>query len=76
MNGVAVVRAKFKVDSIEKFEAHSTMRLSPVVGGSKENEQFWKRTPNGKIEFACLNHEATAKFEVGKSYYIDFIPSE
>lgn len=41
----------------------------PVTGGSTENEQFFKWTPSGKFEFGVTEEK---KFEVGKTYYVDF----
>lgn len=41
----------------------------PVTGGSEENEQFFRWTPNGKIEFGVTTEK---KFEPGEEYYLDF----
>ena len=73
------VRAKFKVESIErrkhwdrtKGEVH-TVRLSPVVGGSTENEQFYAATPGGSMELGTVSDDAAKNFELGAEYYIDF----
>jgi hypothetical protein len=71
-----MVRAKFKVSSITNYEGGTTgIVLSPVSCGSEENKQFWKYTPNGKIELSTINTEAVKQFEVGKEYYIDFTPA-
>lgn len=50
--------------------------LNPVVGNSEENKEFFKNTPNGRIEVSVLNPAAAAQFEVGQSYYIDFTKAE
>jgi hypothetical protein len=47
--------------------------FSPVCGGSKENEQFYKWTPSGKLEVGVYKEDA---FEPGKEYYIDITLAE
>lgn len=81
--GKNMVRAKFKVDSIEKFMGgdgelapEATIRLSPVYSGSKENEEFYRWTPAGQIVLATVNGQAVKQFEEGKEYYVDFTPAE
>jgi hypothetical protein len=71
------VRAKFLVESIQQWRnGGTTLVLSPVVGGSAENEQFFKWTPNGKIELLTVNEAAAAQFKLGQSYYIDFTEAD
>lgn len=70
------VRAKFRVDEITHRVGQTTIRMSPVTGGSSENESFWKYTPSGSIELQCLNDAATKQFEPGKEFFIDFTPAE
>lgn len=73
------VRAKFKVESItplvggdERPTPEATIRLRPVVSGSKENEAFYRWTPGGEIVLSTVNGNAVKHFEVGKEYYVDF----
>lgn len=67
------VRAKFVCNEVAKNMYGSTrVSFHPVTNGSKENEQFWKYTPAGKIEMQIDNPEAAAQFEVSKEYYVDF----
>jgi hypothetical protein len=72
------VRAKFKVQSIERVEAYGgeavTIKMGPVYSSSpdSENHAFWKATPSGNIILSVINPEAAAQFELGKEYYIDF----
>lgn len=79
------VRAKFFCS--QKGEAASTqgtsdlnkwvnIMLNPVHGNNEENAQFFKNTPNGRIELSVVNPAAAAQFEVGKEYYVDFTPAE
>lgn len=77
------VRAKFKVDAIERTKYGSvemqTVKLSPVYGGdaksSEENKKFWAASPSGSIQLGCVNAEAAKLFELGAEYYIDFTPA-
>jgi hypothetical protein len=78
-----IVRAKFKVDSIERQqwgvgqEVH-TIKMSPVYKTSDpndENSKFWKASPSGSIQLGCANPEAVKQFELGQEYYIDFTPA-
>lgn len=71
------VRAKFKVHMKNDTEGSgTTVYLVPVVGGSSENEQFYKYTPGGQIQLSTINDGAAAEFEVGKEYYVDFLLAE
>jgi len=71
------VRCKFQVT----YKAPSAdgsaeqIRMSPVMGGSPENEAFFKSTPGGMLDFWTINKEAAAQLEPGKAYYIDIIPA-
>lgn len=69
-----MVRAKFKVTTNHLTGETAQIILEPVIDGSPENESFYKWTPSGKIDLACVNPDATNQFEVGKEYYVDFTP--
>lgn len=72
-----MVRAKFAVQ--EKTEAaagNHTIKLIPVVGGSPENDAFYKYTPAGNITLTTINADAAKQFAVGQSFYVDFTPVE
>lgn len=86
------VRAKFKVDAIERtqqgkskivdgkyvsdgFVEMQTIKMSPVYGKGDpehENTKFWAATPSGSLTLGTVNAEASAQFELGAEYYIDF----
>jgi hypothetical protein len=72
------VRAKFKVTSVEANTegGHGTVKLSPVIGGSAENDEFYKWTPSGSIELSTINESAVAQFAEGKEFFVDFTPAE
>ena len=75
------VRAKFRVDSIERqimyngSERH-TVKMAPVSGNdSAENKKFWEATPSGKLEIGCAKAETASLFQLGGEYYVDFTPA-
>ena len=73
------VRAKMKCEVVEPTGASDgggTVRLSPVINGSAENEQFYKYTPGGNLILSTINQAAFDQFEVGKEYYVDVSPAE
>jgi hypothetical protein len=90
-----MVRAKFKVDKIERslgsipFNVEGktdwktgelrTVIMSPVYGKGDpdhENTKFWQATPTGSLQLTCANLAAVEQFELGKEYYIDFVPAD
>lgn len=66
------VRAKFKCTSKTLEENGARIKLEPVVGGSKENESFFKWTPYGSVEIGLVNPETAESFIPGRTYYVDF----
>lgn len=67
------VRAKMKCESIELSAdgAGGSVRLSPVIGGSPENDKFYKYTPGGVLVLSTINQAAFEQFELGKEFYVD-----
>ncbi len=56
-----------------------TLNFTPVgvnqdEDGS-ENALFWEASPSGSLQLGVVNQEAWEQFELGKSYYLDFIPA-
>lgn len=66
------VRAKMVCASVAPTGDTFTVRLSPVVGGSEENDQFYKYTPGGIVSLEVLSEETANHFEQGQEYYVDF----
>lgn len=66
---MSTVRAKFNVTGItsngaaNEDDKGSSVSLSPVVGGSAENDSFYKWTPGGNILLSTINPEATKFFQ-------------
>lgn len=53
-----------------------TVTLTPVVGGSPENDKFYASTPSGEIKIGIISGEVAEFFELGKDFYVDFTPVE
>ena len=54
-----------------------TLNFTPVYGtGSEENQAFWDATPSGSLQLGVVNQTAWTNFELGKSYYLYFIPAD
>lgn len=78
-----MIRAKFRVESVvpaslgdEELKEGAVVTLRAVVGGSPENDEFYRLTPGGEIKLSVVKAETAAKFEVGKEYYVDFTEVE
>lgn len=57
----------------------NTVHMAPVYGHSDpnhENTKFWESSPNGLLQLGCVNADAVSGFELGKEFYIDFVPAE
>ncbi|NQE62938.1 hypothetical protein [Caulobacter sp. RHG1] len=74
------VRAKFYVTEIKHVVTHqpdtvcATIVMAPVYGDGTDNAAWSKWTPNGKLEMTVTNPAAIERFDLGKSYYLDFTP--
>lgn len=71
------VRAKIRVNSIEKFLGQSTMKAAPVTGNTGDNADYSRYTPSGAISLNISDETKAADyFEVGKEYYVTFEKAE
>jgi len=54
-----------------------TIILSPVYSDdpNSENRAFWDATPSGKIELSVVHEGVGKQFELGREYYVDFLPA-
>jgi hypothetical protein len=72
------VRAKFKlveVHSLAWSGRAKRFKFSAEYDSSiPEDRRFAQATPMGTLEFLVDNPEAADRFEIGKSYYLDFSP--
>lgn len=68
------VRAKLKVQSITLMENAREVRLSPVTGADGKGCESWSKwTPSGSVVLNITNPEAFQQFEVGGTYFADFV---
>lgn len=75
------VRAKFVVNSITRRKHWDKtksdlfdVKLSPVTGGSAENNSFYAASPGGSIDLVTINAEAANALPLGGEVYVDFTP--
>jgi hypothetical protein len=75
---IKILKFIINVRCTEKTENTAGFKviLEPVTCGSKENEEFFKWTPYGKIDIGTINPEAAKQFIPGEEYYIDFSPAK
>jgi len=67
---------KVKVESLELYgDGGGSVRMTPVISGSPENEQFFKWTPSGKIEFGTVNKAVMDQLTLGAEMYVDISPA-
>jgi hypothetical protein len=72
------VRGKFTVISWTDFGTSSrSVKLMPIYDtDTPEDQRFAKATPSGSIEMTIDNPVALAELQIGKRFYVDFIPVE
>ena len=83
------MRAKVRVTGItpHKNEAGETERETLVFSfpakdsaypadGSDEDQQFAKFSPSGSLTLAVANPSLVGGFELGDTFYLDFVPVE
>lgn len=75
-----MVVAKFVVNSNDPNATlnpeGATVTLFPVVGGSEENDSFYKWTPGGNIMLSTINLSAAEQFVVGEEKFVVFMSPE
>ncbi|MGV3605243.1 MAG: hypothetical protein ACO1RA_02465 [Planctomycetaceae bacterium] len=67
-------RCKFKVESVRKYKDSSNITLRAVVGGSPENDSFFRWTPSGSLTIDVLRPEIADQFPLGAEVYMDLTP--
>ena len=76
----SAVRAKFTVqDRTEHGPMNAggwSVRLSPVIGGSPEDQAFWEATPGGELTLQVVSGETAALFTPGTDLYVTFTAVE
>ena len=71
------VRAKLHLTSEPVHEwGGKTLRFETRYDDKiPEDQRFQKATPSGHAELMIDNPAALAQFEIGKDYYVDFVPA-
>jgi len=79
-----VVRAKFYVRAITRYNSGGSVELQAVVRGN-ENKSWSSATPSGQLTMAILNESALRVFEdaldrgrkgeIKPEFYMDFTPA-
>ena len=59
------IRAKFKVLGVTQTVDTARVALAPVIGGSPENESFFRYTPGGHIDLQVVDPATAARFVEG-----------
>jgi hypothetical protein len=57
--------------SVDPKEGYVGLSFEAITRGSPENEEFFKWTPSGWLEFYTVNAAAAEQFEIGEEYYLD-----
>lgn len=72
------MRAKIKIDSVERTEYADNLTMSAVYSGEKNSEDntFSKATPSASFKMSITNPALLGKFEPGKKYYVDFTEAQ
>lgn len=71
------IRCKFVCKKVEKSDGvegvNYVSHFEPVIGGSEENDTFYRYTPGGDLSLGVHkeNH-----FEEGAEYYVDLTRAE
>lgn len=79
-----MVRAKFYVHSVTRFNQGGSVDLRAVVRGD-ENKSWSQMTPSGQLTMSILNEKALAVYEdalnrsrageIRPEFYLDFTPA-
>jgi hypothetical protein len=76
------MRAKFKIQSVEKHEGSESLTLTAVgadsygSGGLNEDNDFARWTPFGELKMSINNPDLLGVFNEGEKYYLDFTKAE
>ncbi len=77
-----VVRAKFRLKDVHRTDPNvqsAIYTFEAVTGGYEdipEDQRFHRFTPWGELKMAVDNKPAQNRFELGKTYYLDFTPAD
>ena len=63
-------RAKFQVSERSQNSWAWNIRLTPVTGGTVENDSFFKATPSGELTLQGVSAEVAYGLTPGKVFYV------
>jgi hypothetical protein len=66
------VRAKFKCESVTKFETGCQVKLRATNQQDGDNQDWSQWTPSGSLEMTITNPPAETSFAPGRFYFLDF----
>ena len=79
----AVMRAKLKVDHVERHGESETLHFRAVcksedypADGSDENNSYARWTPQADLKMVVNNPALLGKFTAGQAFYVDFTPAD
>lgn len=77
------MRAKMRLDSIQKFESSEILKFYAVAkntaypeDGLDEDNTFAKWSPSAHLEIHVTNPALFGKLSPGEKYYVDFTKAE
>lgn len=70
------MRAKVRVESVERMEHAERLKFSAVYGGSTnaEDNSFSSATPTATFDMYITNKALHGTFNPGQKFYVDFTP--
>lgn len=78
-----VMRAKFRVTKVERFDGMDRIICNAVArsgsypaDGSDEDNTYARFSPNGELTLDIANPALLGKIEPGQKYYLDFTKVE
>lgn len=76
---MSIMRAKFKITQVTKFETAEQLAMQAVSkstaypsDGTDEDNSFALWTPSASLTMTINNPNLLNKFEVGQKFYVDF----
>lgn len=73
---MAAMRAKMRLDQVNRTEYAETLKFSAVCGDKPEDNSFSKATPSASLEMQITNKDLWGKFAPGQKFYVDFTAAE
>lgn len=74
----AKMRAKMRVEFVQRFEGREQIQMAAVYGGgtNAEDNTFSKATPCASLSMTISNKALHGTINPGDTFYVDFTPAE